>query len=88
MNWDPKWGEPADYNVVAGRTELEGFKVGDMVVVGTDNEDEGYYAGDEGIVVGISHTEPGLFRQVAADELIVHFEGQSEPLTVDPFDLQ
>lgn len=41
-----------DYGIDPSIKELEGFKVGERVHVIQDNEEEGYYEGDEGNILG------------------------------------
>lgn len=81
-HWDEEWGEPEDYNVVEGKEELDGFKIGDTVYMVEDGESGGF-EGDAGKVVGISHTGAGLFGP-ARDELVVFVEDYGEPMNLPP----
>lgn len=81
--WDTeKFGPAEDYNAVE-REELEGWHVDDTVRLAEDNE-EGGFEGDEGVIVGFSHTEAGMFGP-ARDELLVLFHGYGEPVGVSPY---
>ncbi len=83
MDWNEEWGKPEDFNIVEGVTELAGFKVGDNVVVIEDTPDEMHFTDDEGVIIGISHTEPGKFNPYPRDELVVAWDGY-DPSGIDP----
>jgi hypothetical protein len=81
-HWDAKaFGPPEDYNYVEGRTELHGWHVGESVKLIEDNE-EGGYEGDVGLIVGTAHTGAGMFGP-GGDQLLVLFEDYTEPVGVD-----
>jgi hypothetical protein len=89
----PGWGEPSDYNIT-DQEEVENtygqtFRLGEHVRM-TEDGDEGGFTGDEGIVVGISTTGPGLFYAKARTELVVWLDeaGYAEPTIVRPDDVE
>lgn len=86
VEWNREWGEKSDYNIVEDRDELEGIKVGQRVRAIRDNEDEGYYSGDEGLVLGVSVTAPGIFNPTGKTDLTVAFDGM-DPISAKPEDL-
>lgn len=83
MEWNPEWGNPDHYNIVPDRTELAGFKIGDRVEAARDDEDNGIYRDDEGVVIGISHTKAGLFYNHDRDRVCVAWDGM-DPSCCDP----
>lgn len=73
-----------DFNMDPELKELGGHKAGDTVRVVEDNEDEGYYVDEAGLVLGCSRTPPGTFNPEERLELIVQLPGRTSPLSVDP----
>lgn len=79
--------------------EIDGFKRGDAVRVLEDNEEEGYFEGDEGVVCGFGRIDAAstfsaaatraLFGSSAAsrDYMMVRFPAR-DPVEVRPDDLE
>lgn len=83
MTWNDKWGDPQDYNIDPDREELGGLRIGDRVVCVQDDDDNFIMEGDEGVVIGISHTGPGVFHLESRDELCVLWDG-GDPSCCNP----
>lgn len=87
MEWNDAWGKPSDFNIVEGRTELGRFKIGDRVEIAHDDEENGYFRGDSGVVAGFSHTKGGMFNPEDRDEVFVAFD-DLDPGTTSPDNLE
>lgn len=73
-----------------------GYERGDRVTVVWDNEDEGYYEGDQGVVCGFDTIPPPDDEEQAAVRaqmggsvhgrtcIMVTIDGQDEPIEVHP----
>jgi hypothetical protein len=83
---EERWGPKAGWNIT-DEVELDGFRLGERVRAVEDNEDEGYFSGDEGQVIGVSRTAPGTFNPAGKVELIVAFE-RMDPLGIPTTDLE
>lgn len=80
-----------DFNPDIG--EHKGFSVGDAVILTADNEDVGYFEGEEGTVVGFSEippaTDPGMALAFGNDPkgrtaIYVLMDGTDEPIEIKP----
>lgn len=91
FKWDDSWGPREDYDFLPD-TELEGFKVGERVMVREDLEDDedgerSYFSGEDGTVVGIVHLAKGLFNNNPRKVLYVAFDGM-DPCQCEPEHLE
>lgn len=68
---------------------LEGYTRGEKVRVIEDNENEGYYAGDEGVIIGF-HSYTQRFFGGPLEVIYVSFDymDDEEGIEVDPYHLE
>lgn len=87
----------AEYDFDPNVGEHKGFSIGDQIVMTVDNEEEGYFSGEEGQVVGFSvigpATDPAAAMAFGNDPagrtaIYVVMDGADEPIEIRPENME
>lgn len=81
MTWNTeKYGPAEDYGIV-DQQSFDGFTIGDKVEARRDHDEDEFFLGETGEVIGVSKTEAGMFGP-GGTKLVVAFDDQMDPVHV------